>query len=216
MIQFVRNYDDLSTDKGFQFSFHCDKCGNGYMSRFQPNTLGIAGGLLNAAGSIFGGIFSEAGNATYQMQRAIGGKSHDDALEKAVQEGKTHFHQCTRCGQWVCPDVCWNGSVGLCESCAPDEKEELAAQQALAASQQIYQKTRETDYTNHIDFKQRAAVVTCTNCSAKLGPADKFCPACGTPNAQSAQPVREKFCANCGAKAKTDQKFCSDCGTGLA
>jgi hypothetical protein len=34
MIQFVANYDDLSTDKGFQFKFHCDKCRNGYLSRF--------------------------------------------------------------------------------------------------------------------------------------------------------------------------------------
>jgi hypothetical protein len=31
LIQFVANYDDLSTDKGFQFKFHCDKCRNGYM-----------------------------------------------------------------------------------------------------------------------------------------------------------------------------------------
>ena len=31
MIQFVNNYDDLSTDKGYQFKFYCVKCGNGYM-----------------------------------------------------------------------------------------------------------------------------------------------------------------------------------------
>ncbi|WP_162550221.1 hypothetical protein [Hymenobacter nivis] len=49
MLQFVANYDDLSTDKGYQFKFHCDKCRNGYMSRFQPNAIGIAGGLLQAA-----------------------------------------------------------------------------------------------------------------------------------------------------------------------
>jgi len=27
LIQFVQNYQDLSTDRGFQFKFHCDKCG---------------------------------------------------------------------------------------------------------------------------------------------------------------------------------------------
>lgn len=64
------------------------------MSRFHPNALGIAGGLLNAAGSLFGGIFHQAGDATYQMQRAVGGKAHDEALEKAVEEGKQHFKQC--------------------------------------------------------------------------------------------------------------------------
>ncbi|GAB4046753.1 zinc ribbon domain-containing protein [Spirosoma litoris] len=213
MIQFVRNYDDLSTDKGFQFSFRCDKCGNGYMSHFQTNNLGVAGELLNMAGSVFGSFFYEAGNATRNMQRAIGGKAHDDALTKAVQEGKTHFHQCTRCGQWVCPDVCWNASAGLCESCAPDEREELAAQQALATSEQIRDKTRQVDYTQHLDFNQRAAVVACTNCSGKLAPTDKFCPSCGTPNGQIQK--AERFCTNCGAKAKADQKFCSDCGTGI-
>ncbi|GAB3983263.1 hypothetical protein GCM10028806_56240 [Spirosoma terrae] len=214
MIQFVRNYDDLSTDKGFQFSFRCDKCGNGYMSHFQSNNLGIAGELLNAAGNLFGGFFYEAGNATRQMQRAIAGKAHDDALNKAIQEGKSHFHQCTRCGQWVCPDVCWNAKVGLCESCAPDEQEELAAQQALATSEQISQKARQTDYTSQIDFSQRTALLSCSKCSAKLTSTDKFCSSCGTPAIQ-AQAV-DKFCSNCGAKAKSGQKFCSDCGNQFA
>jgi hypothetical protein len=34
LVPFVQNHDDLSTDRGYQFKFHCDKCGNGYMSRF--------------------------------------------------------------------------------------------------------------------------------------------------------------------------------------
>lgn len=46
MIQFIANYDDLFTDKGHQFKFYCDKCRNSYMSRFQPNTIGIGGGGL--------------------------------------------------------------------------------------------------------------------------------------------------------------------------
>jgi len=54
LIQFVRNFDDLSTDKGFQFKFHCDKRGNGFMSNFQTSVIGVAGSLLNAAGSLFG------------------------------------------------------------------------------------------------------------------------------------------------------------------
>lgn len=213
MIQFVRNYDDLSTEKGFQFSFHCDKCGNGYMSQYQSNSLGLAGDLLNAASSVFGGFFSEAGDVTRQMQRAIGGKAHDGALQKAVQEAKAHFHQCTRCGKWVCPEVCWNAGAGLCEYCAPDEHEELAAQQALATSEQITKKTREADYTNHIDFSQRTGVSECPACHTKLTATDKFCPTCGILNAKGVQ--SEKFCSNCGTKAKAGQKFCSDCGTGL-
>src|SRR5215471_9951256 len=101
LIQFVHNYDDLSTDRGYQFKFHCDKCGNGYMSSFQPSVVGTAGSLLRVAGDIFGGWMSSAGNSTYELQRAVGGKAHDSALSTAVQEGKKYFRQCTRCGKWV-------------------------------------------------------------------------------------------------------------------
>jgi uncharacterized OB-fold protein len=212
LIQFVANHDDLSTDKGFQFKFYCDKCHNGHMSRFSPNAMGVATSLLSAAGSLFGGMFHDAGNAAYQMQRAVGGKAHDEALEKAVQEGKAYFKQCTRCGKWVCPDICWNHKAGLCEDCAPDEHEELAAQQAQAASEQIREKTRAIDYTKELDFQNRGAIVQCKSCHATLRPDQKFCPECGTTNAAAAQ-TKDKFCGDCGAAMKPDQKFCAECGS---
>ena len=133
IIQFVNNYDDLSTDKGYQFKFYCDKCGNGYMSRFQPSATGTAGSLLRAAGSLFGGWASSAGDSAYEIQRTVGGKAHDSALAKAVEEGKQHFHQCSRCGKWVCPEVCWNAAAGQCEECAPDYQEELASAHAACS-----------------------------------------------------------------------------------
>jgi uncharacterized OB-fold protein len=210
LLQFVANYDDLSTDKGYQFKFHCDKCHNGYMSRYQTSTIGMAGSLLNAAGSIFGGFFNEAGNAAYQMQRAVGGKAHDEALTVAVQEGKQHFKQCTRCGHWVCPEVCWNHQAGLCETCAPDEQEELSAQQAHATSEQIYTKTRQQDYTKNIDFLNRGGISQCSNCHSKLSPGQKFCSACG--NAVAAASAQGKFCAGCGTSLQADQRFCNECG----
>jgi uncharacterized OB-fold protein len=210
MIQFVANHDDLSTDKGFQFKFYCDKCRNGHMSRFQPNSIGIAGELMRAAGSLFGGSFYDAGNAAYHVQRAIGGKAHDAALEKAVQEGKAYFKQCTRCGSWVCPDVCWNHSAGLCETCAPDEHEELSAQQRQAASEQIRTKTREQDYTKGLDFLNTGGLVQCQSCQTKLAPGQKFCPTCGAPSA--AAQAKDKFCGDCGAAVKPEQRFCAECG----
>ena len=88
MIQFVNNYDDLSTDKGYQFKFHCDKCGNGYMSRYQPSLTGTGGSLLRAAGDLFGGWLSSAGDSAYEIQRAVGGKAHDEALQKAVEDAR--------------------------------------------------------------------------------------------------------------------------------
>lgn len=210
LIQFVANHDDLSTDKGFQFKFYCDRCRNGHMSRFKPNKLGIAGSLLGAAGSLFGGMFHQAHDAAYQVQRAVGGKAHDEALEEAVVEGKQYFKQCTRCGKWVCPDICWNAKAGLCEECAPDEHEELAAQQAQAAREQIIEKTRTQDYTKDLDFQNRQQIAQCKNCHARLAPDQKFCPECGTPNLMAQ--AKEKFCSQCGSPLKPDQKFCAGCG----
>ena len=211
LIQFVANYDDLSTDKGFQFKFHCDQCRNGYMSRFQPNAIGIAGSLLQAASSLFGGL-GGAENAAYHIQRAGGGKAHDSALEAAVAEGKQQFKQCTRCGHWVCPDVCWNHAAGLCEACAPNEQEELRAQQALAASEQIRTKTRAQDYTTHLDFLNRDALLQCPNCHARLTADQKFCPGCGTPS-PAAKAAQERNCTGCGEPLTPEQKFCPACGT---
>jgi uncharacterized OB-fold protein len=210
LIQFVANHDDLSTDKGFQFKFHCDRCRNGYMSRFQPNAMGIANSLLHAASSLFGGL-GGAENAAYHLQRAVGGKAHDSAMETAVAEGKQHFKHCTRCGHWVCPEACWNHSVGLCEDCAPDEQEELRAQQAQATSEQIRTKTREQDYTKTLDFLNRDALLQCPSCHSKLAIGQKFCPHCGTPN--PAAKAQERFCTGCGTSLKPEQKFCGNCGT---
>ena len=222
MIQFVNNYDDLSTDKGYQFKFHCDKCGNGYMSRYQPSLTGTGGSLLRAAGDLFGGWLSSAGNSAYEIQRAVGGKAHDEALQKAVEEGKTHFHQCSRCGKWVCPEVCWNASAGQCEECAPDYHEEFASSHAQAkadaAREQLHEKARATDYVSQTDMRAgatfragaagapKASSRKCTACEAEVGQA-KFCPECGTPAAPP-----KPTCAGCGHEPEGSPKFCPECG----
>ncbi|HZT60604.1 MAG TPA: hypothetical protein VFA21_18510 [Pyrinomonadaceae bacterium] len=228
MIQFVSNYDDLSTDKGYQFKFYCDKCGNGYMSRYQPSVTGTAGSLLRAAGDVFGGWLGNAGNSAYEIQRAVGGKAHDEALQKAVEEGKTHFHQCSRCGRWVCPEVCWNAAAGQCEGCAPDFNEELAASHAQAkaeaARQQLYEKAQGTDYVSGVDMsagasvkaptqaqqQQAASASKCSACGVEVGKA-KFCPECGTPT------VPPKLtCTACGHQAEGSPKFCPECGAKMS
>ncbi|MGC4113434.1 MAG: zinc-ribbon domain-containing protein [Myxococcales bacterium] len=204
IIQFVRNYEDLSTDRGYQFKFYCDHCGNGYMSSFQTSMLGMASGLLNAAGSIFGGVFGQAGRSAYQVQQAVGGKAHDDALKAAVDEIKQKFKQCTRCGKWVCPEVCWNEKRSLCEDCAPDLAQETAAAQAEAAKEQIHQKARATNLVEDVDMKVEAAA-TCPSCNARVG-TSKFCPECGQPISAKAK------CRKCGAEVPSTVKFCPECG----
>src|SRR5262245_21434206 len=125
LIEFVRNYDDLSTELGYQFKFYCDKCHNGHVSPFQTSKLGAAGSILRGASNLFGGIFGQAARSEYEIRKLTQGKAHDDALQNAVAEAKKQFHKCTRCGKWVCPQTCWNAEKELCEECAPDLSEEL-------------------------------------------------------------------------------------------
>ena len=204
LIRFTENYEDLSTDKGFQFKFFCDKCHNGCMSSFQTSVTGVAGGLLHAAGSLFGGVFGQAGDSAYEIQRAVGGKAHDEALRKAVEEVKAQFKQCSRCGKWVCPENCWNAKRGLCEDCAPDVEEEMAAAQAQATKEQIWKKATETDYTKNIDMTTEA-VAFCPQCGAKTQ-ASKFCPECG------AKLRAKSECPKCGTEVEAGTKFCPECG----
>src|SRR5438876_504481 len=175
LIKFVENYDDLSTDRGFQFKFYCDKCRNGYLSGFQASIVGTAGSLFRAAGDIFGGVFSQAGNSAYEIQRAVGGKAHDAALETAVTDVKPHFTQCVRCGHWVCNTVCWNVDRGLCSNCAPQTEEEVAAAQAQAQVEQIHSKVRERDQTKGLDL-DNPMVARCPKCTAqRRAPASPSC-----------------------------------------
>ncbi len=233
LIQFTQNYNDLSTDQGYQFKFFCDKCRNGYMSTFQSSVLGMGGSLLRAASGMFGGVLGSAGNSAYQVQRAVGSKAHDSALQKAVEEMKAHFHQCKRCSKWVCPENCWNAQRGLCTNCAPDVQSELAAAQVQATMEQIRTKVRQQDMTKDLDLAGTAAALcpkcgarvsgkfcgecgtnvtggaTCGGCGASVTSGQKFCPACGNP-------MGAQKCPGCGKQFEKAPKFCDDCGTKVA
>jgi hypothetical protein len=204
LIAFVRNYDDLSTDRGFQFKFHCDKCGNGYMSPFQTSMIGTAGGLLRAAGDIFGGFLGSAGNSAYEIQRAVGGPAHDAALKEAVEEVKPNFTQCVRCGHWVCNEVCWNEARGLCTDCAPKTEVEIARAQSEFQVEQLREKVRSKNLTGDLDLDTKM-VARCPECKAQTKGA-KFCPECG------ANLAPKDKCGACGAKMDPAAKFCPDCG----
>ena len=114
-IPFTSNYTDLSSQRGYQFKFFCEKCGNGYMSTFQANRLGAAAAAANAAASLLGGIFGRAAQTADPLQSMTAGPQHDAALDAAVREISPLFKQCTRCGNWVCEPICWNKKAGLCE-----------------------------------------------------------------------------------------------------
>lgn len=205
MIEFTSNVTDHSSDQGFQFEFHCDKCGGGHMTRFVASKVGVASGLFRAAATLFGSsTLDRVASAGNYAKDSLRGKARDDAFAVAVEEGKTHFKKCTRCGNWVCPETCWNGERGMCEACAPDLQEEAAAAQAEAAKEQIWEKAKTVDQTEGLDVGKKQMAV-CPGCGAKVGPG-KFCGECG-------KELRPKdVCGACGAKMAAAAKFCGECG----
>ena len=203
MIAFTRNYRDYFNEQGAQFEFFCDKCGSGRMSEFVPNKLGMAAGFLRAAGTIFGGRVAQMGQAGSQVKDMLRGKARDEAFAKAVEAAKPFFKQCTRCGKWVCPEVCWNEARSLCEACAPDLAEEAAAAQAQAASEQLAAKARSVDQVAAVNMAAQQ-LAACPHCGARVQ-GGKFCASCG-------KPLTSKLaCAKCGAEFSG--KFCPECGT---
>ena len=209
MIQFTRNYTDRSNNYGFQFEFFCDKCRNGHLSPFIANKVGLATGFLQAAGSFFGGPLSRAAYAGEHVKDALRGGAWDEAYGEAVGEAKKHFKNCSRCGQWVCPQACWNETRGLCESCAPNLREEAAHIQAHVSVEQAWTQARRADQLEGVDLSapQTVAASSCPHCQARIA-GGKFCSECGKPLA-----VARAACTQCGVDLKPGARFCSECGT---
>jgi len=207
-IPFTDNYQDLSTDKGFQFKFVCERCNNGYMSTFQYNVTGVAGDVLRAAGDLFGGIFGQAASSTYHIQRAVGGPAHDAALRTAVEELSPIFVQCGRCGNWVCRTVCFNDSRGQCVNCSPKMEHEIKAIESDATIQQLRSKAMsEVDMTGGVELESAVATSQCPSCHAAVPSGKKFCEECGASLAP-----RKTECSSCGAPMAAGKKFCGACG----
>jgi hypothetical protein len=207
-IEFVSNYDDLSTDRGFQFEFSCNRCGSGYRTEFKPSMTGTIAGVMDSASSIFGGIFGTAANIGEQVRSAGWQKARDDAFREAVNQIRPEFIQCPRCMNWVCREKCWNTKKGLCKECAPDLGVEMAAAQASRSVEEIWAHAAmaEEDKKLGAENWREGIVATCPKCETPLGTNAKFCPNCG-------EPLKQKsHCSQCGAKLQPNSKFCAECG----
>jgi len=208
-IEFTRNYSDLSTNQGFQFEFFCDRCGKGFRTHFQASVMGKVSGALDAASSLFGGLFGRAADLGERARSAGWEKAHDEAFTKAMEELKPDFIQCPRCNSWVCRKGCWNNAKGLCKNCSPDLGVEMAAAQSSRTVEEIWahSKMAEEDREMLKEESWREGVrATCPKCNAPLEGNVKFCPECGAKIKSQAK------CSKCGAKLNPGAKFCADCG----
>jgi membrane protease subunit (stomatin/prohibitin family) len=205
LIQFVRNYNDESTERGFQFEFFCDRCGTGYRTAFKTSATGVVTEALDVAGGLLGGILGKAADVSDRIHSAAWEKAHDKAFAEAVEEAKPHFVQCPRCTQWVCRQSCWNQARGLCKECAPDVAAEYAAAQVEAEIAQGQEIIRQTQYVSDQEQFETAIRAACPVCGAAVS-SGKFCPECG------ATLTTDKFCIECGSKIAATAKFCPECG----
>lgn len=229
---FTRNYEDNSTEAGFQFTFYCDLCEDGFKSSFiESETYKRGKGLRGLAqgagvlGSLLGGRLSSVG---YSLER--GGnvlserfegmspewqKEHEGAFERAKNEAQEHFHRCHSCRKWVC-DACYNEDEGLCTECAPRQEVYVAKARADAMRRNIDETAQgATVWQGKLESKTTVCPTCgkpagngkfCNNCGASLALA--ICPQCGAKNAQTV-----RFCNNCGASMKAPVAAkCPSCG----
>ncbi len=210
-IEFVRNYNDQSTDRGFQFEFLCDRCGSGCRTRFRASAIGTVSDVIGAASSIFGGVLGRAADASERVRSASWERAHDEAFAEAVEECKPQFAKCPRCSSWVCRETCWNEERGLCKECGPDLGVEMSAAQASRSVEEVWAHARMADEDKPIGaeaWRERVRA-SCPKCEAPLEHGAKFCPECGAK-------LAAVHCAECGAEVKPGAKFCAECGTKVA
>jgi len=217
---FTKNYSDSSTEAGFEFTFMCDNCGDGFKSSFiesetykKKKRTGILGKTAGLAGGLLGGKASRAGYAAERgshisNDRFVGQspewhKEHEQAFEKTQNESKQHFHRCPHCNKYVC-DHCWNEDAGLCTGCAPRQEVYVAAASAGAMKRNIDEKAATAKVW---DGKIESKVTLCQTCGKPAG-TGKFCSNCGASNDM-------KECPKCGTKNAPSVRFCNNCGNNM-
>jgi len=215
---FTSNFADNSTEAGFQFTFYCDLCREGYKTKFVESKTYKKAGVLRGLGraiSIGTSLLGKSGTGwtiergadilteRYRGMSPEWHKEHEAAFELAQNEAKQHFHRCPKCKKWVCEND-WNEQEGLCVNDAPRVNVEVAAAKAQKAAQDILEKAATTQiFTGEIESKQ----TLCPQCGKPAGEG-KFCNNCGANLALV-------NCPRCGAASRPGTRFCGECGTKL-
>jgi len=221
LTSFTRNYQDNSTEAGFQFTFYCDICNDGFRSSFIQSETYKKGKLFNgigrgasALGSLIGGRVSSLGYGLDRGADILGErfegrspewqKEHEQAFERAKNEAMRHFKRCPSCNKYVCSH-CFNEDEGMCTDCAPRQEIYVARARAEAMKRNIDD-----------------AGATATVWQGKIGSRTTICPQCGKPAGSGkfcnncGASMALKKCPQCGAENAQNVRFCNNCGQNLA
>jgi rubrerythrin len=213
-IAFSSNHRDLSrrsgTDSGFQFEFRCNRCSDGWRSRFEPYTSGQAAGWLQRGAGMAGQLMGRNGYAVRRAADGLAdagwGKARDQAFTRAVESARQHFHRCPKCTGQNCAK-CWNVELGLCLRCAPDTATEVAAARVSGLNREASKLSREAGEAAAANYDiDTPRQLVCPSCSAETR-GGRFCMACGH---QLADPGA---CGSCQATVPAGAAFCPGCGT---
>ena len=218
---FTRNYADNSTEAGFQFTFFCDNCQDGFKSSFIASqtykkgkglrTLTQGAGIL---GSLVGGQARNVGYAAERSGSILSDrhsgmspewqKEHEKAFEHAQNEAQQHFHRCHSCHKYVCAS-CHNEDEGMCVSCAPRQEVAVAKARADAMQRNINETAANaTVWQGKLESK----TIVCPQCGKPAG-TGKFCNNCGASMALNK-------CPTCGKENAQGVRFCNECGSPMA
>lgn len=220
MNAFTRNYDDNSTEAGFQFTFYCDICHDGFKSTFIPSEnykksaglkklsrgAGILGNLVGGAVNDLGWAAERSGHVLaerFEERTPEWRQEYERAFNIAQREAQAHFHRCHGCNRWVC-NSCYNEAEGLCTDCAPREDIYVAKAKSEAMKRNI---DMAAETARVWKGKLESKVTVCPSCGKPAG-SGKFCSHCGASMEMS-------FCPNCGQKQPPGANFCNKCGQKL-
>ena len=217
---FTRNYEDNSTSAGYQFTFYCDICNNGYKSSFVESTVykkkskidilsqgaSVLGGFLGGIADAVGGAIQGGSNILSQKfedQSPQWQKEHEKAFNEAQEEVKkaAHFRKCPGCNLWVCPD-CFNEEEGMCTECTPRESVLVTKAKSKAIQNNIDEAAESSKIWKG---KLETKTIICPGCGEPAGNG-KFCNNCGAS-------LATRKCKKCGADVPNGVKFCGECGT---